>query len=223
MSAAAISQHVRTLEQWLGEPLFERQARGVRLTAAGREFGATVSSSLRQVAASAEEIRGRKQRAVVRLASLPSVVAYFLTPRLPRFRALHPDIQVSISYSTTGMSTPADLTILHGRRPTESAVALFSAATRPTCAPAYLENFDRSRILRGSRRRNFCMTRPRRPGGTGSQRREHAAPKHGTDLCRFQSASDSLESRTGCWTMPDRVDAGRDNERSSERAVRSGV
>ncbi len=141
MSAAAISQHVRTLEQWLGEPLFERQARGVRLTAAGREFGATVSSSLRQVAASAEEIRGRKQRAVVRLASLPSVVAYFLTPRLPRFRALHPDIQVSISYSTTGISVSADMTILHGRRPTESAVALFSAATRPTCAPAYLENF----------------------------------------------------------------------------------
>jgi DNA-binding transcriptional LysR family regulator len=137
MTAAAVSQHVRNLEAWLGVPLFERHARGVRLTPAGREFGITVSSGLQQIASGAARISQGRNRTVVRLASLPSVVAHFLTPRLPRFRALHPDIQVSISYSGRDHTTEADLSIMHGAVPGRKAVALFSAETRPTCALAY--------------------------------------------------------------------------------------
>jgi DNA-binding transcriptional LysR family regulator len=137
MTATAVSQHVRNLEDWLGVSLFERHARGVRLTPAGQEFGISVSGGLRQIASGAERIRRGRDRAIVHLASLPSVVAHFLTPRLPRFRALHPDIQVSISYSGRGHATQADLSIIHGARPAQKAVALFGAETRPTCAPAY--------------------------------------------------------------------------------------
>lgn len=136
MTATAVSQHVRNLEAWLGVPLFERHARGVRLTPAGQEFGMTVSGSLRQIASGAQRISQGRNRMTVRLASLPSVVAHFLTPRLPRFRTLHPDIQVSISYSGWEDVTPPDLSIIHGTRPAKKAVALFSAETRPTCASA---------------------------------------------------------------------------------------
>ncbi len=138
MTATAVSQHVRHLEAWLGVALFGRHARGVRLTPAGREFGNTVSGSLRQIASGAERIRRGHDRMTVRLASLPSVVAHFLTPRLPRFRALHPDIQVSISYSGAQHKGAADLTIGHGITFGENAVALFSAETRPTCSPGYI-------------------------------------------------------------------------------------
>ncbi len=140
MTATAVSQHVRHLEAWLRVALFERHARGVRLTPAGREFGNTVSGSLRQIASGAERIRRGHDRMTVRLASLPSVVAHFLTPRLPRFRALHPDIQVSISYSGAQHKGTADLTIGHGITFGENAVALFSAETRPTCSPGYIAN-----------------------------------------------------------------------------------
>lgn len=142
MTATAVSQHVRNLEAWLGVPLFERHARGVRLSPAGKEFGITVSASLRQISSGAERIRrGSSDRMTVRLASLPSVVAHFLTPRLPRFRALHPDIQVSISYSGRDDATLPDLSIIHGPTPAQSAMALFSAETRPTCAPAYVAKY----------------------------------------------------------------------------------
>lgn len=141
MTATAISQHVRNLEAWLGVALFERYARGVRLTPAGKEFGTTVSTALRQIASGAARIRQGHDRMTVRLASLPSVVAHFLTPRLPRFRALYPDIQVSISYSGAHHAIPADLTIGHGIASGENAVALFSAETRPTCAPGYVAKF----------------------------------------------------------------------------------
>ncbi|UXT40648.1 LysR family transcriptional regulator [Agrobacterium tumefaciens] len=141
MTATAVSQHVRNLEAWLGVALFERHARGVRLTPAGKEFGTTVSTALRQIASGAARIRQGHDRMTVRLASLPSVVAHFLTPRLPRFRALYPDIQVSISYSGAHHAIPADLTIGHGIASEENAVALFSAETRPTCAPGYVAKF----------------------------------------------------------------------------------
>ncbi len=141
MTATAVSQHIRNLEAWLGVALFERHARGVTLTPAGKDFGGTVSSSLRQIASGAERIRGLRDRITVRLASLPSVIAHFLTPRLPRFRAMHPDIQVSISYLGARQAVPADLIIEHGVSAGPNAVALFSAETRPTCAPGYAAQF----------------------------------------------------------------------------------
>ncbi|MDI7864855.1 LysR substrate-binding domain-containing protein [Rhizobiaceae bacterium n13] len=142
MSAAAVSQHVRSLETWLGLALFERRARGVELTQAGREFGAACTQGLGQIALAAERLTARGRQKVVSLACQPSIVSHWLAPRLPRFRAAHPDIQVSIVYPL-GAKTPeeagVDLLIRHGTRPDRPAQPILSAATRPTCSPAYLE------------------------------------------------------------------------------------
>lgn len=142
MTAAAVSQHVRTLEDWFGVALFERSARGVRLTAEGRDFSRTVSTSLEAIASASEQLSAARQQRQVRLACLPSMVSHWLAPRLPAFRAAHPDIQVTISYSA-GAITPAeakaDLLIQHGVRPSPEALAILSAATRPTAARAYVE------------------------------------------------------------------------------------
>lgn len=142
MTAAAVSQHVRTLEDWFGVALFERSARGVRLTAEGRDFSRTVSAGLGAIAEAAEQLSAARQRRQVRLACLPSVVSHWLAPRLPAFRAAHPDIQVTISYSA-GAGTPveakADLLIQHGVRPSPEAQPILSAATRPTAALGYVE------------------------------------------------------------------------------------
>lgn len=142
MSAAAISQHVRQMEAWVGVPLFQRHARGVQLTEAGRMLGQAVTSGLGGIVTAAERLTPRGK--TVRIASLPSVVTHWLAPRLPRFRALHPDIQVSIRYAagaTTPIAAEADLLILHGARPSNEneSIAMFSGATRPTCSPGHLE------------------------------------------------------------------------------------
>lgn len=151
MTPAAVSQHVRSLEDWLGVRLFERSARGVQLTPAGREFGDAVSAGLAGIAAAAERLTAGARRRTVRLACLPSVVAHWLAPRLPRFRAAHPDIQVAISYAAgarTAAEAAADLLIQHGTRPDSGALPILSGATRPTCAPAYLH---RRRTIRDPR------------------------------------------------------------------------
>jgi LysR family glycine cleavage system transcriptional activator len=142
MTAAAVSQHVKALEDWLGLALFERRPRGVRLTTDGREFGAACSEGLGHIVRAAERLTAGKSMARASLACMPSVVTHWLGPRLPRFRAQHPQIQVSIVYPL-GAQTPdeagADLLICHGTRPPASAERILPAATRPTCAPSYLE------------------------------------------------------------------------------------
>jgi LysR family transcriptional regulator, glycine cleavage system transcriptional activator len=142
MTAAAVSQHVKSLEDWIGLALFERRPRGVRLTADGRELGAACSEGLGHIARAVERLTIRKSMARASLACMPSVVNHWLGPRLPRFRTEHPEIQVSIVYPL-GAVTPgeagADLLICHGTRPLGRAERILPAATRPTCAPSYLE------------------------------------------------------------------------------------
>ncbi|TWF49858.1 LysR substrate-binding domain-containing protein [Neorhizobium alkalisoli] len=141
MTAAAVSQHVRALEDWLGVALFERHARGVKLTSAGRDFGQAVTSGLGQIGAAADKIRENSKRPVVRLACLPSVVSHWLAPRLDGFYTAHPEISVSISYAGHARSPAeanADLLIQHGNLPEGDAQVILNAETRPTCSPAYL-------------------------------------------------------------------------------------
>jgi LysR family glycine cleavage system transcriptional activator len=141
MTPAAVSQHVRALEDWLGVALFERSARGVKLTAAGQEFGTSVTSGLGEIETAVDRIKGRTKRTTVRLACLPSVVSHWLAPRLSEFRRAHPGISVSISYAANAQNpeeASADLLIQHGIMPQEDAHTILSAATRPTCAPDYL-------------------------------------------------------------------------------------
>lgn len=71
MTAAAVSQHVKALEDWLGLALFERRPRGVRLTADGRELGAACSEGLGHIARAAERLTARKSVARASLACMP--------------------------------------------------------------------------------------------------------------------------------------------------------
>ncbi|MDO1583940.1 LysR substrate-binding domain-containing protein [Rhizobium oryzicola] len=140
-TAAAVSQQIRTLEEWLGQRLFERKPRGVILTATGKTFGAEVSSALEKIAIAAESIRKRAPDKQVSISSLPSVVNHWLGERLPDFQRRHPDIQVSITYSagaTTAEEAGTDLLLCHGPQPSLSARLMLSGATRPAASPAYI-------------------------------------------------------------------------------------
>ncbi len=140
ITAAAVSQHVRGLETWLGTALFLRHARGVTLTAAGREFGTAVSHGLGHIALAAERLVAGTRTRPVALACLASVTTRWLIPRLTLFRAAHPDVRLAILYALdakTPEEAGADLLIQHGVRPDRAALPIINAATRPTCSPDY--------------------------------------------------------------------------------------
>ncbi|MCF4166875.1 LysR substrate-binding domain-containing protein [Zavarzinia compransoris] len=94
VAQAAISRHVRDFEIWLGRPLFERHARGVRLTAAGRRLGAALVPVLDALAAAIESERpGAPDHRVV--VTVEPVIAHrWLLRRIAQFRARHGGIEI---------------------------------------------------------------------------------------------------------------------------------
>ena len=87
----AVSKQVALLESWLDTALFDRG--GVRLTttAAGARYAAALGRAFDTIDATTRELA--EPASVVRVSTTASFAALWLLPRLPRFRALHPDVE----------------------------------------------------------------------------------------------------------------------------------
>lgn len=96
LTPAAVSQQIRVLEAQLGAALFERLPRGVRLTERGSAYAQPVRHAFADIQGATEALFGRaRQRLNVR-ASI-SCAALVIAPRLARFQALRPDIDVRLT------------------------------------------------------------------------------------------------------------------------------
>jgi LysR family glycine cleavage system transcriptional activator len=143
LTASAVSHHVRKLEARLGVALFRRHARGVALTAEGRLLADAAGGAMSDMESVLRALRSaREEQARVRITSLHSLVYAWLTPRLPRFAALHP--QVRLVFDTEVALTRfeeggPDLGIRHGpgHWPGLSAHALMDDEIVPVAAPAF--------------------------------------------------------------------------------------
>ncbi len=97
VSAGAISQKVKALELRLGVALFERRPRGVVLTDKGQRYRDKLTPALDDIAAATGYIAEANGDLPLRIVALPAVAEKWLTPRLPRFRDLRPEINVEVS------------------------------------------------------------------------------------------------------------------------------
>ncbi|MBV9521885.1 MAG: transcriptional regulator GcvA [Alphaproteobacteria bacterium] len=99
VTQAAISHQIRMLEERLGLILFRRSGRGVLLTDAAQAYLPEVSAAFDRLAAATQRLRAQDGSGVLSATVLPSFAAKWLLPRLGRFRAAHPDIDLRISSS----------------------------------------------------------------------------------------------------------------------------
>lgn len=105
VTAGAVTAHIKTLEAGLGSQLFERNGRGVALTAAGARATPEFTLAFDALAAAVQVLRAEAAPRVVHIATLPSIAQLWLSPRLPALRAAAPEIEISI----TAMETPPNL------------------------------------------------------------------------------------------------------------------
>jgi LysR family transcriptional regulator, nitrogen assimilation regulatory protein len=97
ISQSALSRQIKSLEADLGVTLFERQARGLRLT----EAGATLARSAAQLLQDIDEIRRSVGRAhqeptgVLRIGTPTSLRGVLVAPWLAQFHGLHPAVRLS--------------------------------------------------------------------------------------------------------------------------------
>jgi DNA-binding transcriptional LysR family regulator len=148
LTASAVSHGIDSLEKWLGVELFRRRPRGVTLTPAGRHLLPYVSEALSMIALGAQRLPGRLEQRRVVLSVAPTFAQRFLVPRLPRFRALHPGIRLSIDTSHRQALFPmegVDLSIRMGKGawPGVKSDLLFRERLVPVTSPAYLASVSR--------------------------------------------------------------------------------
>ena len=142
VTPAAISHHIKRLEESLGQRLFERSNRSVRLTRIGLQLSRRVSSILAELDESLlEAASGHGDR--LRVTALPSLAVKWLMPRLDGFERLHPDIDLNIDASDA-LANPEtdsfDIALRYGlgSYPGLAVERLMSADVVAVCSPALL-------------------------------------------------------------------------------------
>ncbi len=155
VTPAAVSQQLRVLEAHLGIALTQRHGRGLVLTDSGRTWHGEIARHLRAIALAAERVRpGRR---VVQVTVVQSFGSRWLMPRLQKFTAREPEIEVRIDASPVLADLtrdPFDLAIREGRGvyPEAESVRLFALEFHPVASPA---------VARALRRRDGSIDWPR--------------------------------------------------------------
>jgi LysR family glycine cleavage system transcriptional activator len=96
LTSTAVSHQVRSLEQELGYPLFERLARSLRLTEMGAAYLPDVRRAFEDLSAATAQLFGQVGATRLIVRAPISFVMLWLAPRLARFQARHPKIEVHL-------------------------------------------------------------------------------------------------------------------------------
>lgn len=97
VTAGAISQQVRLLEERLGVQLFERRTRQVILTSAGETYLAQVRKAFRRLAEATAELKPEGVTAMLHIGLHASFAVDGLRTRLAQFRRAQPQLAIRIS------------------------------------------------------------------------------------------------------------------------------
>ena len=101
VTRAAVAHRVRTLEDHLDVPLFDRRQRGVRLNRRGRAYLKEVQRILAEIHGVSERQRRWPRR--VRIVSVEAVAEKWLVPRLATFKAAHPGVAIEVETNHRGV------------------------------------------------------------------------------------------------------------------------
>ncbi len=139
----AISHQVNTLEARLGVKLFEREARGLRLTEAGGKYLPLVRDSLERLR-TAEDLVRLERPSVLTVTVSPNFASKWLVPRLGGFSITHPNLDLRISASLQHVDfnrEDIDLAVRHGNGhwPDLHVTRLCVEELFPACSPSLLQ------------------------------------------------------------------------------------
>ncbi|MDO6708973.1 LysR substrate-binding domain-containing protein [Photobacterium sp. 1_MG-2023] len=142
VTAAAVSQQIRLLEDWLGTPLFYRQHRKVVLTPEGQILLEHSQKGFQHIQQGIRLLNQDPDPYRLSLSTLPSLSQHWLVPRMTSFRDEQPDISLLIESKVELVDfeqSPLDLCIRYGKGeyPNLSSLWLMDDLLFPVCHPLY--------------------------------------------------------------------------------------
>jgi LysR family glycine cleavage system transcriptional activator len=137
---SAVSQRIRQLEEELGLTLFERQGNRMVPTSSGLRLQAGVKNAFSEMNAALASIQTRRKDTEITVSLLPVMAARWLVPRLSRFTARFPHVNLHIK---TGQSLAnfksdgVDIAIRFGTGDWKGlrAIKLLDEEFFPVCSP----------------------------------------------------------------------------------------
>jgi len=141
ITASAVSHRIAGLERELGARLFERGPRGVMLSPAGNALAATTGHAFGDLSRALARQSTDSRR--LRVSAVPIFASHWLLPRLGRFLADHPEIELQVEASPRLADMEAGLVDValrygEGQWPGVSAERIMDLETVPVAAPALL-------------------------------------------------------------------------------------
>ncbi len=143
VTPGAVSLQVKELETALGLRLFERKPRSLALTAEGAAYHAAIRTAFRLMRDATAELTAGLRRPELTLSCTPTFAVQWLVPRLPRFEAAAPGIDVRIGVTNRLVDFAqdrVDVAVRHGLGAYEGLCAerLIDDELVPVCSPDYL-------------------------------------------------------------------------------------
>ena len=142
LTPSAVSHAIRKMEQALGVVLFERNGRSLSLSAEGEALMRHVGPAFAELRRGIELVSTRGPQ-LLRLHSAPSFATQWLTPRLARFLAESPEVEVRLAagtdYAQFSTDDEYDADIIYGlpRHAGLSVLPLGEETVTPLCAPQF--------------------------------------------------------------------------------------
>lgn len=142
---SAVSQQIRLLEDYLGQPLFTREARGVVLLPHAREYFTEVQISLDRIASATVLVKTPGGRRILRVCTSPSLAMKWLIPRLGDFQARVPEVDVQLSTMGRQFIDRADATNdvviqrMPMQRPEHTCVRVLDDYLLPVASPRFMQ------------------------------------------------------------------------------------
>ncbi len=144
VTQAALSHHVRGLEEDLGIQLFLRLHRRIQLTEAGTLLLAEIGHALQSLDWAVESRKRPLQEESLRVSVAPYFSARWLTPRLGRFWSRHPKIELLLHHAYQPAdfvhdAASAGISWGHGQWPEVESTLVLTGLLTPVCTPSCMK------------------------------------------------------------------------------------
>lgn len=166
LTQGAVSRRIHELESGLGERLFHREGKSLRLTASGRAYLPFARDALERLRAGHEALSRKHRPRILTVSVSPNFAARWLVPRLGRFLESHPDVDLRIGAALRHVdfaSDDVDLAVRHGVGdwPGLHVSKLCEESVFPVCSPGLMRAGSVLREPRDLRRHVLLHDRDR--------------------------------------------------------------
>ncbi|MCF7533072.1 LysR substrate-binding domain-containing protein [Pseudomonas petrae] len=141
ITQGAVSRQISGLEAHLGYRLFNRQARGLSLTAQGRELLPRIEQVFSLIEEAVDQVNARPRALQIKA---PTCISRWLLPRLMQWQKERPDVPVQLTTTSAHVvdfrREDFDAAVVFGAHPGEATHVqrLFDEQLTPVCSPSLL-------------------------------------------------------------------------------------